>query len=164
VPEYDDDVYVTSYNIIDTTLGDDSDRKTAQAKNATRQAWCEMTLVSSGIGQRRHGLMTFNCVFTREPHLSTGCGTVKNPVHGVWHDAIGTSGVYAWKRDTKGHYVGAYVWTRVDIYPIDVTSTATPPAALSTQHFLTFSGVATKNIGSGSSAAQSVAKVKKPGI
>ena len=166
MPDYDesDDIYVTGYNFVDTTLGDDSDKKLAQAKNATRQAWCEVSVLASGTGQRRHGLVTFNCIFVREPHLSTGCGTVKNNTHKIWHDPVGNAGVYAWQRDTRGRYTGAFVWTRVEIYPVDPTNLATPPDTITTQHFFTFSGVATKNIGPANSTKAATTTPKTPGI
>lgn len=136
--------------------------------NATGQAVVNITYISTGVGQHRQSKpVIFPVVFRKEPHFTSGCATVKHIDTNVWHDPIGSCGLYAWKKDSAGNYIGAYVWTRVDIHPLDPANPDRPPANLTTQHYLTFTAVAGKDLPDATNApstAQMMAQLRDIGI
>lgn len=136
--------------------------------NATSQAVVEITYISTGVGQHRQGKpVIFPVLFRKEPHFTSGCSTVKGVDSKIWHDPIGSCGLYAWKKDNAGNFTGAYVWTRVDVHPLDPANTTRPPATITTQHYLTFSAIAGKDLTEATNApttAQMLAQLREVGI
>lgn len=138
--------YLATFNFVENSTGDAQAEAQQKKSNRGRQATVEITYTSTGSGQRRNkSPLIFPVLFRTEPHLTTGCATIKNPEPKIWHDPIGHCGVYAWKRDGKGYYLGAWIWTRVEVYPLDDTTFDPPPASMSTQHYLTFSAEGLKD-------------------
>lgn len=119
-----------------------------QKANSARPAYAELTYISTGTGQQRIAKpLIFPVIFRSEPHFTSGSAVLRNPDAKTWHDPIGTCGVYAWQRNSRGHYLGAFIWVRVDCYPVRADLTQAPPQDMRTQHFMTFSAKAYKEIG-----------------
>jgi hypothetical protein len=136
-----------NFNFVQEALTSADSDKAATRENAARHAFAEMSYVSTGVGQQRVGkAMRFPIVFRESPQVATASATIKLPDPKLWHDPVGTGGVYAWLRDGNGNYIGAKIWVRVDIHPVDDSSTETPPAKVSTKHYFTFSGMAIKSV------------------
>lgn len=110
---------IPTFHFIEIATSNDESAKAAAAENASRIAVVEVQQESKGIGQHRLPKpIIFPVVFRTEPHFTSGCATVSRIHDGLYHDPRGSSGVYAWKRDAKGYYTGAYCWLRVDIEAI----------------------------------------------
>jgi hypothetical protein len=132
---------------VQNTTSDAAAKEQTQKENAARPAVVEMTYESTGVGQQRVSKpLFFGIAFRNEPHFTTGSATVKNPDSKHWHDPIGQAGVRTWERDSRGLYVGAHIWVRTDMYPIDPTNGDLPPAKTTTLHYLTFTGTGIKSI------------------
>lgn len=140
-------VQLQAGRIAENSTSDYVNRRDIQRANGTRPAYAEITYVSTGTGQQRiRTPLEFPVIFREQPHFTSGSAVKKNPDASTWNDPIGTCGVYAWQRNKRGYYTGAFIWVRVDIYPIAATTATTPPPGLQTMHFLTFSGKAHKSI------------------
>lgn len=148
---------ITTFNFVENATSDQAGRASTEAENATRAASVECTYTSTGFGQ--HRLKTpviFPVIFSSEPHFTSGCGTVKSAGGGYYHDPIGTAGIWQWEVDSRGYFLGAHLWVRVDIYPTrkgeDISTLAAHKAklkglaAMKTLHYLTFTGRAIKDI------------------
>lgn len=125
-------------------------------ENATRRATVDTQYKTTGAGQKRQvHAIEFPVKFITEPHLVTGCGTLKNPDPATWHDPVGMAGVYRWKMDKAGYFTGAFIWIRVEISSISGSGiiitdaglgTGLTPKNLKTMIYLTFSGTAVKDV------------------
>ena len=118
----------------------------AQRQNAARLAFSTHTQVSHGVGHfRLPDPIDFDVVFLEAPHVFTGAATVSVVTDAVL-DPEARSGVWRWKRNLKGHYVGAYVYlgVRVD----DEYGFAAVDVNVTVQHHLMFMGIAYKDLGS----------------
>jgi hypothetical protein len=136
-----------TFHFVENSTKDDTARKAIQQENSTRAAVVEVRYISRGTGQHRITKpLTFTTSFIDEPRLTTGTGVVKNPDPDNWNDPIGAGGVYMWAKDSKGLYVGALVYVRVDMYAKDPFNTDDPPRAVRTCHYFTFSGIGVKDI------------------
>lgn len=152
---------------VEASTSDTTAKAQTQAENAARPAICEWTYVSTGIGQLRVAKpILFGISFRTEPHFTTGSATIKNPDAKNWHDPVGNAGVRSWERDSRGLFVGAHIWVRVDMYPLTdatadaaTTASALPLAKTKTLHYLTFSGNAIKDIPSPTSQVLSTRRV-----
>lgn len=132
---------------VQTTTSDEAAKEQTQRENAARPAVVEMTYESIGVGQTRVSQpLFFGIAFRNEPHFATGSATIKNPDARNWHDPIGQAGVRTWERDSRGLYVGAHIWLRTDMYPIDTSNANLPPSKTTTLHYLTFTGTGIKTI------------------
>lgn len=137
----------STFDFVERTITDDDSRRDTIKDNAGRQAFAECYVDTVGSGQQRiNKALRFPITFRQEPHLVTGCATIRNPDPAVWHDPIGAVGIWAWLRDLNGNYLGAKVWTRVDIFPVVSDNTTTPPQNTKTRHYLTFTGFAIKDL------------------
>jgi hypothetical protein len=146
--------FMATFHFVEVDQSEERARQEALRENSTRPAVAEMAYISTGVGQMRvNAPLIFPVVFRNEPHLATGSGVASNPKPKLWHDPIGHCGVTAWKRNGRGYFTGAWIWTRVEVYPIGdildagglVITNPTPPA-VKVQHFLTFSGTAHKDL------------------
>lgn len=155
-----------TFNFVENLTADDNAKVSTKKENATRQATCEIRFQSTGTGQRRNKTpITFPVIFRKEPHFTSGSATVKHPDPTNWHDPIGTVGLYAWRKDARGYYIGCLVWTRVDCYPVDDNQGDIPPQNMVTQHYLSFTGQAIKDIPtSGKSGKTNSLKPRTVGI
>lgn len=136
-----------SFDFVEHSLTDATSRRETIKDNAGRHAVAEMYVDSTGSGQHRIlKPLRFPLTFREEPHLVTGSATIRNPDVKNWHDPIGQVGIYAWLRDDDANYIGASIWTRVDIHPIAAGNPGPPPAKVRTRHFMTFSGFAIKDL------------------
>lgn len=136
-----------TFDFVERSLTDNTARRETVKDNAGRHASVECYCDSTGAGQHRLSkAMRFPITFREEPHLATGCATIRNPDDKTWHDPIGSAGVYRWIRDDDANFIGALVWTRVEIHPIDPASTSPLPAKMRTRHYFTFSGFAIKDL------------------
>jgi hypothetical protein len=143
-----------TFHFIENALDSDTNRAKAARENAARSAVAEMTYVSTGVTQQRvKTALTFPVIFRTAPHLTTGSSVVANPKPNIWHDPVGHVGVWKWDRDARGFYTGAFIWWRVEAYPIspilddELYEVPDPvPPNMRVQHFLSFSGVAFKDL------------------
>lgn len=134
----------------EVSRSDDVSRADTLRQNSTRPASAEITYISNGVGQQRvHTPIIFPVIFRTEPHFTFGSAVIHNPNPKIWHDPIGQSGVYAWVRDSRGFFTGATIWVRVEVHPI-VAGTALMVPPVTCQHYLTFTGLAFKDIPSNS--------------
>ncbi len=134
----------------DAAVGQANDiaRNNTRMNNRNRHAVAEMTYLSTGTGQVRFAQpLDFPVRFRTEPQFATGSGVRSNPHAKLWHDPRGSGGVRAWVRDKNGLYTGAYVWLRVDMDPITPGSDLLlPPQDCQVVHYLTFMGIAVKDL------------------
>lgn len=143
-----------TFHFVENSQDDDANRAKAAKENAARSAVAEMTYISTGVTQQRVKTpITFPVIFRTEPHLSTGSAVVKNPAPTEWHDPVGHLGVWKWDRDPRGFFTGAFIWWRVEAYqavPIlddeGYEILDPPPPAMRVQHFMSFSGIAFKDL------------------
>lgn len=146
-----DAFYTQDLKLLENSLNLAHQRATSH-ENSARPAVSEHTIISTGTGQTRvKSPILFSMHFREQPHFTSGCLTVKNPYPKVFHDPVGQTGVWAWKRDGKGYYVGAYVWWRVDSYMLDTvdlndSGAANPVPAMQVEHHLSFSAVGFKDL------------------
>lgn len=130
---------------------DEASRRQTQRDNSSRAAYAEMTYIVQGTGQRRITKpLEFPVVFRSEPHVTMGFSVIRNPDSDGWHDPIASIGIYAWKRNKRGLYLGAFIYVRVDADPVSSVIEGPPPNDFRTQIYLTFSGKAVKNVASSS--------------
>lgn len=151
--------YIATFNFVENATTDEASRAASKKNNAAAQARVEIKLTSKGSGQRRFGLVTFPVIFAKEPHFTTGSAVIRNPQPKIWHDPIGSAGVYAWKSDSRGFFLGAFMWVRVDVYPVDETFPGLPPETMTTQHYLTFSAEAIKQVSTGAQVKTATASL-----
>jgi hypothetical protein len=138
---------IPTFHFVENSTKDDSARKDIQKENSSRPAIVEVRYISRGTGQHRiTKVLEFPTTFTKEPRLTCGTGVVKNPDPDNWNDPIGTGGVYMWAKNSNGLFVGAFVFTRVDMYAKDPFNTADPPKGVRTVHYFQFSGQGIKDI------------------
>ncbi len=124
----------------DSRYGMESDRA-----NLTRPAVIESKYLSTGTGQRRvANPIMFRTMLKDLPQFTQGSAAIKNPNPKIWCDPIGVAGVTKWLRNAAGYYIGAHIWVRVDMLPLDDANTATPPQNCRTLHYLTFSSRGSK--------------------
>lgn len=156
---------LATFHFVEIETSDQQSRLSQDRENASRPAIVEIQQESSGTGQYRLSKpVIFPIVFRSEPHFTYGSAVIHALNPKVYHDPRGTSGVWGWKRDGAGYYLGAYLWLRVDCDPINPSvpvvtsgpSGPTGPAGPSpfvddaatrkaiVRHYLTFSGVAIK--------------------
>jgi hypothetical protein len=143
-----------TFHFVENSQDDDTNRAKASRENAARSAVAEMTYLTTGVTQTRVKTpIIFPVIFRTEPHLTTGSAVVRNPKPDLWHDPVGHIGVGKWERDARGNFIGAYLWWRVEAYPIGLILDEwgypifdPPPPPMRVQHFLSFSGVAFKDL------------------
>lgn len=148
--------------IAENSTKDDSTRKDILRINGGRGATAEVGFQVTGTGQIRiKKVVTFPVIFRTEPQYTLGYSVVKNPDPDNWHDPIGSAGVYAWQRNKRGRYLGAFIYVRVDAYPTSGTGITyweyddidpslggsdLPPLNMKTQIYLTFSARGVKDV------------------
>lgn len=134
------------FNFVERNETDTASRRDTAKENAARPASVQITHISTGVGQHRVDKpVRFPVTFRAEPHFTSGSATIKHANPKTWHDPIGTAGVTAWVRDSDGNFVGAKIWVRVDMYPVD-PGNPEPYPAVSTRHYMTFSALAIKDL------------------
>ncbi len=112
--------HIPTWHFVEYETDNEYARRAAAAENTSRPATVEVKHVSTGLGQQRvKEPLIFPVVFRTEPHFTQGSAVILNPDPKVWADPIGTAGVYAWKRDKRGFFLGAYCWVRVDMSRLD---------------------------------------------
>lgn len=117
-----------------------------QGENRARLAVSEHQVQTVGVGNLRHPeIIKFAVVFLEEPQFNSGTGLVKHPSPTAWFDPAGTSTVRSWVQNDRGLYIGVRMAFRVEMDRDTAPEGATPPA-VELVHFLTFTGVAYKNI------------------
>jgi hypothetical protein len=143
-----------TFHFVENAQDEDVNRAKAARENASRSAVAELTYLSTGVTQQRvKSPIAFPVIFRTEPHLSTGSAVVSNPDPNVWHDPVGHIGVWKWDRDARGFFIGAFIWWRVEASPIvpilddELYEIPDPePPNMRVQHFMTFSGIAFKDL------------------
>jgi hypothetical protein len=149
-----------TFSFVEVENDADENRRSTAKENASRNAQVEVTYNQTGTGQKRvKEAIIFPVIFKNEPHFTSGSGVVSNPNSDVYHDPRGSSGVYAWKRDGRGYYTGAWVWVRIDMERKPISTRTGQGASrqymyqllagqLHTKvtHFLTFSAIAFKDL------------------
>lgn len=151
--------------IAENSTKDDATRRDILRENSTRPATIELSYTAIGLGQQRVATpLIFPTAFRNEPHFTFGFAAASNPASKTWYDPIASVGVYAWRRNRRKLYTGAFIYYRVDAYPVNAQNQDLPPD-FRTQLFLTFTGQGTKLSGEGA-LAEAVASLKAqlPGI
>lgn len=144
--------FLSDFFTIGSFASDDAERRDTARENSARPAIAEHAYLSAGVGQQRvKEPLLFPVVFRTQPHFTFGSAVIKNPLPSLWHDPVGMSGVWAWKRDTRGFFTGAFIWWRVDVYVLDDADASGSQylhaqASTKVQHFLAFSGIAFKDL------------------
>lgn len=129
-----------------------SARREAQATNSARLALYRHTHAASGVGTARiDAPILFDVAFLERPHFTQGTAVRVGPDLGVWYLPVGTAGLYQWERNTKGHYIGAYIYLDVRMEPRDGDNPPTTYPHVETLHDLMFTGIAYKDLGDAAS-------------
>lgn len=112
--------FAATFHFVEVESQNDVSRRAANKENAARPAVVEYIHQSTGVGQHRvKAALVFPVTFKTEPHFSFGSTVVNNPNHKIWHDPRGSSGIYAWQRDSRGYFTGALFWVHVAMDKID---------------------------------------------
>lgn len=116
-----------SIHFVEFAESDQASRRNNDRENAARPAVVEVQQVSTGLGQYRlpHPVI-FPVNFRTEPHFVCGSAVILGPNTSLYHDPRGSSGVWAWKRDANGLYIGAFCWLRVDCEKQEAGDTLAP--------------------------------------
>lgn len=127
----------------------DARRQTIDAirENSARLATVYQTFVSSGIGDvQPPDAIQFGTTFVDLP--SVGYGNTVETLLVADRYPRATGGVTKWMRDSKGLYVGAWIYLAVDVPtgPAPIGGGVAPVPIYSITHHFTFTGVAMKNI------------------
>jgi hypothetical protein len=151
----------STFHFVELESDADENRRAAAKENTSRNAQVEITHIQTGIGQKRVAeALIFPVIFKTEPHFTCGSGVISNPNADIWHDPRGSSGIYSWKRDGRGNYIGARIWVRLDMERKAGAASKSPAdtalkhlnqqraieAKVKVEHFLTFSAIAFKDL------------------
>lgn len=137
---------IPSYHFVEIEISDQDSRKATARENASRVANVEIQQRSYGVGQHRMDKpIVFPVIFRTEPHFTCGSAVIAGPKPALCHDPRGSSGVWGWQRNGRGHYTGAYCWLRVDCEQI-AFHTVVDLSKIVVQHYLSFSAVAIKDL------------------
>lgn len=121
-------------------------RRETQAANSARLALYRHTHASSGVGTVQvPTAIDFDVTFLERPHFTQGAVVKVSPDLAIWNLPIGTAGLWQWKRNTKGYYIGAYVYLDVRMETRNGDVLDYPHVEM--LHDLLFSGVAYKDLG-----------------
>jgi len=113
--------------------------------NAGGQANSIHTQETKGLGQFRLAEpIRFHVSFLQEPAFTQGAAVLRAPDPTRYSDPVGTAGLRSWLRDDKGHYIGAYMYYRVDIYTTRGPQAFKVQDEVSMVHYLNFTGTAYK--------------------
>lgn len=127
-----------------------SDRQESMRENAARVAEQWYRVQSSGVGVFRvPEPIIFDTPFLEEPVFTFGASLVRKPADFL--DLLGSAGVWQWRRDVKGMYVGAYYYlsvTRGETLIGQAGLTPPPARAVIMSHNLVFKGMSFKDLGS----------------
>jgi hypothetical protein len=151
--------FISTFHFVEMETDADTDRAAAAKENASRNAQVEITYLQTGVGQKRiPETLIFPVIFKTQPHFTCGSGVVTNPNHDIWNDPRGTSGVVAWRCDSRGFFIGVRMWVHLamDRKPITATTSGDKakahqnqqlnPGKAKVEHFMTFSAVAFKDL------------------
>lgn len=140
------------------------DSRVAAQQNAARLAYSMHNHESSGVGSVRiNEPIMFDVTFLQRPFFTQGAGVVRGPDLGVWHDPVGTAGVYEWIRDKKEAYVGARIYLDIVLRRRDgEVPDEWPPIRM--MHDLSFMGFAYKDLGSAVAVQAESNGVRTPGF
>lgn len=150
---------ISTFHFVEMETDADNARAATAKENASRNAQVEVTYFQTGVGQKRiEEVIIFPVIFKTEPHFTCGSGVVLNPNHDIWHDPRGSSGIVSWRCDSRGFYIGAKLWVRMEMDRRPMALNAIPQAQkivnkelgkvakAKVQHFFTFSAVAFKDL------------------
>lgn len=103
-------------------------------ENTARQAWAYGTVTTNGSGSSQlTTVLPFNVTFIERPMVSTGYSTTADLA--VDDFPLVTAGVWRWWQDSRGFYLGAYVFFYIE-----------SGVSYGLIHDFTFSGVALKDL------------------
>jgi hypothetical protein len=139
--------FIPTFHFAENSLSTTRSDLAAQAENTTRDAVVNITHISKGAGQQRVGpVVAFPVVFREVPHFACGSAVISNPDQVNWQDPVGSSGITGWQVDDRGYYTGAFIWVRVDLYPVNSADTTLTPPVVQVEHHLSFTGKAIKDL------------------
>lgn len=116
------------------------------AENSARQAFSWESYESTGLGVCEfEDAIDFGLTFIEKPFISYGY----NVENADELDELprSTGGVYKWKQDGRGFYIGAHVFVVVDLFSDSVAPTPMFAEVPVVTHHFTFTAVAIKDIG-----------------
>lgn len=121
-------------------LAQDRDRRDTQAENSARPAIVTIKHKTTGQGEILAGPLSFGVTYLEPPTMVSGLVLEKLPERPLWRLPLVTVGVMRW--DSKPHpgtsrgslgtvsggagkqlYVGAFVYFRIDCYPVSLPDT-----------------------------------------
>jgi hypothetical protein len=121
-------------------------RREAQEQNSGRLALYRHTHATRGVGPvRLDEPILFDVPFLERPLFTQGAGVKVAPDMAVWHLPVGVAGIWQWRRNVKGHYIGAYLYFEVRMETRDGSVQNYPHVEMI--HDLMFSGIAYKDLG-----------------
>lgn len=121
-------------------------RREAQQQNSARLAFFRHTHGTNGVGPvRMEEPILFDIPFLERPSFTQGALVKAAPDVNIWHMPVGTAGVWQWRRNIKGHYLGAFMYFEVRMETRSGAVLNYPPVEM--LHDLVFTGIAYKNLG-----------------
>jgi hypothetical protein len=104
-------------------------------ENTARQAESFATITSHGVGEVQHTtVVTFDCTFVEKPSVAY-CFSLDGDTLIDGYFPTSSGAVWKWQIDSRGFYVGAYVFFVI---------TGDPSYDL--EHYFTFAGIAIKDL------------------
>lgn len=120
----------------------------AQRTNAARLAFSCHHQASTGVGHFTIAEpIMFDLPFLTRPFFAQGAAVRVQPPRAEWGVPQGSASVYQWERNSKGHYVGAYVSLSVSLELLEGGFYTQIPG-VEMVHDLVFIGVGYKDLGS----------------
>jgi hypothetical protein len=113
-------------------------------ENSARLAEAHLTFSTHGWGEfKLPEAAYFSCTFIEQPNITTGVALDGDLLVPTRFPRV-TAGVYRWLQDTKGFYIGAWVFFVVDTQSSFIATTVTSDPGYDLTHYFHFSGVAAK--------------------
>lgn len=113
-------------------------------ENSARLAESQAFFSTHGWGEFKiPEVVRFNCTFIERPAVSSGLSIDGDVLVPTRFPRV-TAGVYRWLQDTKGFYIGAWVFFVVDTQSPFITTTVSVDPGYDLIHDITFSGKAGK--------------------
>jgi hypothetical protein len=115
--------------------------------NSARLATAVGFIDTNGWGEfQNEDVIEFGVTYIEEPAMSYGYAIDGDDLVDLRFPRA-WGGVYAWDRDTRGFYTGAYVFLIVDTKSVeDIADVPTEIPSYHLNHYFTFSGIAMKTL------------------